>query len=98
MMAYLLVRWLHDFADDPILLFSELGGDRYETRKVGIFRGGRVGLAGAGLEVGGGGLGVVAVPAVSEIATSPESVAQEPSADEFEAVWRIALQVTGAAP
>jgi hypothetical protein len=96
-MTYLLVRWLHDFADGPILLFSELDGDRFETRKVEIFRGGRVGLAGAGLEVGGSGLGVVPVPTVAEIAASPEFMPQELSADEFEAIWRIALQVTGAA-
>lgn len=97
MVTYILVRWLHDLADEPILLYSELDGGRYETRKVEVFRGGRVGLAGAGSGRGGSELSIEPVPPIVEIAASPEFVPQEVSRDEFEAVWRIALQVTGGA-
>jgi len=95
-MTYILVRWLQQFADEPILLYSELDSDRYETRKVEIFRGGRVGLAGEGLEFGGSVLGVVPVPSFAEINDSQEFVPQEISPDEFDAIWRIALRVIGA--
>jgi hypothetical protein len=30
-MTHLRVRWLHDHADEPVLLVSELDDDRYET-------------------------------------------------------------------
>jgi hypothetical protein len=96
-MTYILVRWLHNFADEPILLYSELDGDRYETRKVEIFRDGRLGLAGPGVESGGSVLGTEPTPPIGEIAASPEFVPQEVTPDEFEAVWRIALQVTSTA-
>lgn len=96
MMMYILVRWIHDDADEPLLLFSELDGDRYETRKVEIFRGGRIGLAGADVEGCVSTLGDVPVPPLDEIASS-QFVPQEIEQDEFEAIWKIALQITGGA-
>lgn len=69
-MMYNLVRWIHELADEPSLLYSELDGDRYETRKVEIFRGGQVGLAGAGLERVGSALRGQPVPLLAEIAPS----------------------------
>lgn len=89
-MTYIFVRWLHDHADYPILLCSELDGDRYETRKVEIFRGGRIGLAEDGFDSGGTVLGDAPVPSLSEIAENPEFVPLELGRDEFEALWQLA--------
>ena len=33
-MKYIKVRWIHDFEDDPILIYSELDENRFETRKI----------------------------------------------------------------
>ena len=97
MMMYILVRWIHESEDEPILLLSELDSDRYETRKVEIFRGGRISLAGAGIESGDSVLGIVPVPPLDEIGSSPEFVPLEINHDEFEAIWRMALQIVDSA-
>ncbi|WP_181138938.1 DUF6881 domain-containing protein [Streptomyces sp. Ru72] len=39
---YLKVIWHHDFPDEPVGILSEVGEDRYEVRKVEVFRGGRL--------------------------------------------------------
>jgi hypothetical protein len=95
-MRYIFVRWLHEYAEEPLHLYSELDDDRYETRKVEIFRGGRVGLAGPNVRRGWSNLGDKAIPELEEIASS-EFVPQEISRDEFEAIWQIALQFTDGA-
>ena len=94
-MTYLLVRWLHEFTDEPILLYSEMDADRYETRKVEVFRGGRVGVAGEGVAHDKTRLGIVPVPPIEEIAADPEFTPREISRDEFEAIWLLALRVAG---
>jgi hypothetical protein len=40
MVSYLKVEWHHDLPDDPVWLFSELDGERYEVRKVEVYRDG----------------------------------------------------------
>lgn len=44
-MWYLKVLWLHDFADEPVELLSEIGPDGYEMRKVERYRDGRLDFA-----------------------------------------------------
>ena len=80
-MTYILVRWIHESEEEPILLFSELDDDRNEQRKVEIFRGGRIDLAGAHVESCETALGLVLVPPIDEIASSPEFVPLEISHD-----------------
>ncbi|HEY1216196.1 MAG TPA: hypothetical protein VGE93_21415, partial [Bryobacteraceae bacterium] len=41
MVRYLKVAWHHDFAEDPVEIFSEVGDDDYEVRKVELFHDGR---------------------------------------------------------
>ena len=36
-MRYLLVEWLHQFSDEPYLIYMELDEIGFETRKVEIF-------------------------------------------------------------
>jgi len=96
-MTYIFVRWFHDFADDPILLYSELGEGRYETRKVDVFKDGRVDVAGPNFEYGDTGLGVEPVPPLDEIAADLEFSPREITKDEFEAIWHLALRATGSA-
>ena len=84
---YLRVRWEHDFADDPVDMISEIGPDGYERRKVEVFRDGRLGWADKDHEVGGTGLGRIAVPPLDEINAQEEFLASRVEAADFERAW-----------
>ena len=51
-MQYIKVLWKHELADEPVLLYSELDDDHWETRKVEVFRDGQLGYASADSETG----------------------------------------------
>jgi hypothetical protein len=92
-MDYIKVKWKHDFKEEPVLLYSELNGDRWEVRKVEVFPDGSYGYAGDGREHRSR-LGLVPVPSLTEIARDPEFEPYQISKQEFEAVWRIAHENT----
>jgi hypothetical protein len=84
---YVKVAWHHDFPDEPVLFFSELGEDGYEIRKVQVFRDGRSEWADESHETASVGLSEIPFPPVEEISSQEEFDAEEISADEFEGVW-----------
>lgn len=86
-MQYILVRWVHNNPDYPVLLFSELDDSRFETRKVEIFLDGSRGYASDSEEVGETRLGIEPVPPISEIARDAEFQPVEITQEEFEKVW-----------
>lgn len=86
-MRYVKVAWHHDFPDEPVLFFSELGEDGYEIRKVQVFRDGRSEWADESHETASVGLSEIPFPPVEEISSQEEFDAEEISADEFEGVW-----------
>ncbi|MFC3448049.1 DUF6881 domain-containing protein [Amycolatopsis speibonae] len=90
-MWYLRCVWSHEFAEEPVEIFSEVGVDGYECRKVERFRGGRLGWADEQHEVGGTGLGQVPVPPLDEINAQREFSASRIDDVEFERVWTKAL-------
>ncbi|HRX84826.1 MAG TPA: hypothetical protein P5572_07395 [Phycisphaerae bacterium] len=87
-MTYIKVRWIHSHPDEPVLLYSELNDDRWEVRKIEVYRDGRRGFASVSDSVGDTRLGQGPVPTLAEIAADPqfEPVAIERA--EFEAAWR----------
>jgi hypothetical protein len=85
--SYIRVYWRHDSADDPVELWSELNVERFETRKLEIFRDGRVGYASADEEYGGTRLGFAVVPPISEIASDVQFEPEEVSRAAFENLW-----------
>lgn len=87
-MIYLRVRWIHEFKDEPILLYCEIDDDRYEIRKVEIFRNGTKGFADERESSGSTQLGVTPIPSIDEIAKEPEFLPEEISPNEFEKVWQ----------
>jgi hypothetical protein len=89
---YMKVIWKHDLPDEPVLLYSEVDDDRWEKRKVEIFRAGPPGYADRTRSTGSTGLGLVQVPDLSEISADPEFEATEVSREEFERVWTMALE------
>jgi hypothetical protein len=86
-MTYLRVGWKHQNPDEPVTLYSELDADRWEVRKVEVFRNGRCGHASAEASSGGTELGRGPIPELHEIVKDPQFEPFEISRDEFEAVW-----------
>lgn len=91
-MDYLKVQWAHDFPDEPVTFYSELGDDRYEVRKVQVYRDGRVEWADEDHETDTVGLSEVAVPSFEEIDDQAEFAAEIITADDFDAVWQRAVR------
>ncbi len=86
------VDWQHDLADETVVLYSEVI-DGWETRKVEVYRDGRIDHASEDVETGTAKLSEVLMPTVEDIAEQTEFVPVEISVDDFESVWR---QATGA--
>ena len=91
-MKYVKVHWLHDSRDDPITYYSELADDRYETRKVQIYRDGRAEWSDEEHETAAVGLSEVPFPDLMEISSRPEFIAEEIDSAEFESVWNMARE------
>lgn len=94
-MTYFKCKWKHASPNDPILLYSELDEERWETRKVEIFRNGKMGFAGRDTEFGGSVLGLVPVPPLTVILDVPEFEPETITKDEFESAWKIATESAG---
>jgi hypothetical protein len=91
-MKYMLVKWRHESEDEPVLLYSELDDDRWEVRKVEVYRDGQCDHANSTESTGSTRLGEIPVPPLAEIAAAPEFEAKEISEHEFEEVWAKAHQ------
>ena len=87
-MTYIKVKWLHSSTDYPVLLYSELDADRWETRKVEVYADGRVDFADQQEQSGKTELGIVPVPPLEEIAADSEFEPEMISAEEFQSVWK----------
>jgi hypothetical protein len=85
---YLRVHWRHDFPDEPVFLYSEVGEDGYEIRKDQSFRDGRLDWADESRETSLTGLGELPIGKVQEIAAEEEFTPQVIDRQEFEAVWQ----------
>ena len=86
-MKYLKVAWLHDFEDEPVLLYSELADDRSELRKVEIFPNGDLGYASDKKLKGTTQLSDTVIPTEEEIAQDPRFLPELITKTEFEEIW-----------
>lgn len=86
-MTHIVVIWHHENLDDPVELFSELDDERYEVRKVEVFRDGRKCFADASAHSGNTALGIVPVPPLEEIASDRQFRPRTITRQEFEAAW-----------
>ena len=87
MVWYLRVEWHHEFPEEPVELYSEVGDDGYETRKVCLFRDGRLERADENAETALTGISEVPVGSVEEIASEEELSAKLIDRGEFERLW-----------
>lgn len=87
-MKYICVEWFHDFSNEPVKIYSEIDDERYEIRKVELFKDGTCGYAYKNIEIGKTGLGKIPFPEdLNEINDNPEFKAMEITKDDFEKVW-----------
>jgi hypothetical protein len=86
-MRYLYVKWVHKNSGDPVHLYSEIGDDSYETRRVELWADGRKGFADAHEEKGGTALSSMPVPSLKEIAAQPGYEPKTITAEEFQRIW-----------
>ncbi len=82
--TYLATEYLHALDNEPRFLPSELGEERYETRRVEVFRDGRVARILDEMA-----LSDQPAPSVEEINATPDGElrAREMGAAEFEELW-----------
>jgi hypothetical protein len=86
-MEYWKVDWLHDFPSEPTRIYSEVGQDGYEVRKVQYYRDGRRLKADELHESAEIGLSEIPVGTIEEVARQPEFSASLINRDEFEQAW-----------
>ena len=86
-MDYWKVEWHHDFTEEPIVLFSEIGEDGYETRKIQLYRDGRLLKADEAHENGTIGLSEIPVGDIADVAAQAEFSAWVISKSDFYEVW-----------
>ena len=66
------VVWHHQHRAEPIRLYSEIGADGYELRKVEVYADGGMDYAVRSIQTGTTMLGVVPVPPLDEINRDPD--------------------------
>jgi hypothetical protein len=86
-MRYQRVRWVHEFADEPVLLFAEIDDEGWEVRKVDQYADGTLHRAGGGEETERTVLGERPGPTLDVINQDPDFNAEAITAEEFETVW-----------
>jgi enamine deaminase RidA (YjgF/YER057c/UK114 family) len=91
-MLYLKVVWHHDYPDEPVVIFSRIGDDGYEVRKVVHYRDGWSEWADESHESDTVGLSEVPVDSIEEIAAQAEFEPVVISSAQFEEIWRRAQE------
>ncbi|MFF7332739.1 DUF6881 domain-containing protein [Streptomyces sp. NPDC008150] len=97
-MRYLKVVWHHNSPDDPVTIWSEIGEDGYESRKVEKFADGRLGYADTDRAKEGSELGEFPIPDPNVIAQQREFTPEIITAKAFEKKWNAATSVTKRRP
>jgi len=85
---YMRVVWSHSYAEEPVELYSELDDKGYETRKVHVFRDGRLEWANAEVETELTWLAEHPIGSIEEISSASDLSATEITQQEFDAIWR----------
>ncbi|HEY7646529.1 MAG TPA: hypothetical protein VH858_15925 [Hyphomicrobiales bacterium] len=86
-MQYIKVQWMHEFRDEPILIYSEIDDVGWELRKVEIYRNGYASFASKTISAGTSMLSVEPLPSPSEIASDPQFKTERINKEEFDNIW-----------
>ena len=91
MSTYIYSKWKNSPAGSPVEFYSELDGSRYETRKVEVFHGGKLGYASKNKTSNNTQLGIIPVPPLSEIMSQPEFEIKPITKEDFGVIWEKAV-------
>lgn len=91
-MNHLMIRWLHDFDDEPVLIYSEIDAEGYEIRKVEQYENGRLDVADAVTQTGSTVLAESPLPSLEAINAEVEFEGRAISQAEFDEIWRKAWE------
>ncbi|MDF2380351.1 hypothetical protein JMG10_02650 [Nostoc ellipsosporum NOK] len=86
-MRYVKVVWVHDFEDEPVILYSEIDDRDFETRKIDIYSDGSFGIASDEIEFGGTLLSPEPIPSNTEISEDAQFLLTEIDEEEFNEKW-----------
>jgi hypothetical protein len=87
--TYIRCEWFHDFEDEPCCIYSELDDERYETRKIEVFKDGTTTRASTeDLKFDPMALADRPAPSLEEVSTYTEFHMEEIGAAEFEDLWK----------
>jgi hypothetical protein len=87
-MNYIKVNWAYSGSTKyPVVIYSEIDDQRWETRKVEVFPDGDKGYACSTESAGSTELGIEPLPALSDIASDLQFELIEITKEEFEDVW-----------
>ncbi|GAB4019863.1 DUF6881 domain-containing protein [Spirosoma koreense] len=89
-MRYIQVDWIHNYPDDPTQLYSEVGEDGYEIRRIDIYRDGRIERVSEDTQDEYNFLNPQVYPSLEELNSKDEwdeVKAQEIIKDDFETIW-----------
>ncbi|MFF3443237.1 DUF6881 domain-containing protein [Streptosporangium sp. NPDC002721] len=81
------MQWQHNFPEEPVELYSEVDDEGYETRKVQVFRDGRLERADTDTETRMTGLSEVPIDPPEEIGLQDNFSPSVISRAEFERMW-----------
>lgn len=87
-MQYIKVFWSHFFDTEPIKYYSEIDENRFEVRKIAMFRNGERYHCDSYNPDSTIMLGAVPIPSLAEINKDPQFYATYITAVEFEDVWQ----------
>lgn len=94
-MTYIKVQWIHDFEDEPILLYSELDSMRNEVRKVEVYKNNELGYACENKSVNGTFLSKTEIPSLEDINLDVQFEACVIDKEYFESIWHKAVSIDG---
>jgi hypothetical protein len=87
--TYIRCEWFHDFEDEPCCIYSELDDERYETRKIEVFKDGTTTRASTeDLKSDPMALADRPAPSLEEVSAYTEFQMEEIGAAEFEGLWK----------
>ena len=86
-MNYICIDWKHNFADEPIKIYSEVDSQGWERRKIEIFRDGSMAFASPSYHFGDSYLSEAQLPSLSEINSDPQFRGRKIDPTEFGRLW-----------
>ncbi|WP_444928976.1 DUF6881 domain-containing protein [Microbulbifer sp. SSSA002] len=92
MPSYIYSKWHNSPENYPVEFYSELNGDRFETRKVEVFKDGSLGFASQHVSSKTTKLGITTVPPLAEISKQSEFYIKAITYQQFEAKWKEAIE------